>query len=81
MSEKQSILTRRELCVSINHQETSEYPPDYYAPDQEIVYRDESRYTYRTLNERIGRLANALTKTGVGRGGGGGGGGGHGGRV
>ncbi|MEE9911016.1 MAG: fatty acid--CoA ligase [Deltaproteobacteria bacterium] len=42
--------------------------PLIYAPDQEIVYRDESRYTYRTLNERIGRLANALTKTGVGSG-------------
>jgi len=39
--------------------------PLIYAPDQEIVYRDESRYTYRTLNERIGRLANALTKAGV----------------
>ena len=35
------------------------------APDQEIVYRDRSRYTYRTLNERIGRLANALTGLGV----------------
>ncbi len=34
--------------------------PLIYAPDQEIVYRDESRYTYRTLNERISRLANVL---------------------
>jgi len=34
--------------------------PLIYSPDQEIVYRDESRYTYRTLNERIARLANAL---------------------
>jgi fatty-acyl-CoA synthase len=34
--------------------------PLTYSPDQEIVYRDESRYTYRTLNERISRLANAL---------------------
>ncbi|POZ99621.1 long-chain fatty acid--CoA ligase, partial [Pseudomonas sp. MWU12-2312b] len=36
-----------------------------YAPDQEIVYADKLRYTYRTLNERIKRLANALTQAGV----------------
>ena len=30
------------------------------APDQEIVYRDISRYTYRTLHQRIGRLASGL---------------------
>ena len=35
--------------------------PLIYSPDQEIVYRDESRYTYRTLNERIARLANVLS--------------------
>ncbi len=35
------------------------------APDQEIVYRDRSRYTYRTLLERIGRLANGLADLGV----------------
>ena len=34
-------------------------------PDQEIVYRDQLRYTYRTLHERICRLANALTDMGV----------------
>ncbi len=34
--------------------------PLTYCPDQEIVYRDESRYSYRTLNERIHRLANVL---------------------
>ena len=39
--------------------------PLIYAPDQEIVYRDESRYTYRTLNERIHRLANVLENKGV----------------
>jgi len=36
-----------------------------YAPDQEIVYADKLRYSYRTLNERIQRLANALTQAGV----------------
>jgi fatty-acyl-CoA synthase len=36
-----------------------------YAPEQEIVYADKLRYSYRTLNERIKRLANALTKAGV----------------
>ncbi len=36
-----------------------------YAPGQEIVYADKLRYSYRTLNERIRRLANALTNAGV----------------
>lgn len=35
------------------------------APDQEIIYRDKSRYTYRTLRERIGRLASGLHSLGV----------------
>ncbi len=35
------------------------------APDQEIVYRDISRYTYRTLHQRIGRLASGLAGLGV----------------
>ena len=33
-------------------------------PDQEIVYR-ERRHTYRTLHERIGRLANTLSGLGI----------------
>ncbi|UVJ45387.1 fatty acid--CoA ligase [Pseudomonas sp. LS1212] len=36
-----------------------------YAPEQEIVYADKLRYSYRTLNERIKQLANALTNAGV----------------
>ncbi|MGL6244149.1 fatty acid--CoA ligase [Pseudomonas sp.] len=36
-----------------------------YSPDQEIVYADKLRYSYRTLNERIKQLANALTNIGV----------------
>jgi fatty-acyl-CoA synthase len=35
------------------------------APDQEIVYRDLKRYDYRTLRERIGRLASALALLGI----------------
>ncbi len=35
------------------------------APDQQIVYRDKVRLTYRMLNERIHRLANALKLLGV----------------
>ncbi|MBW1846800.1 MAG: fatty acid--CoA ligase [Deltaproteobacteria bacterium] len=35
------------------------------APNQEIVYRDTLRYTYKTLADRIARLANALTTLGV----------------
>ncbi|HSG22930.1 MAG TPA: long-chain-fatty-acid--CoA ligase, partial [Azonexus sp.] len=33
--------------------------------DQEIVYRDNCRFTYREFFQRIGRLANALTHQGV----------------
>ncbi|SOB78292.1 fatty-acyl-CoA synthase [Marinobacter sp. LV10R510-11A] len=36
-----------------------------YAPDQEIVYANRSKYTYTDLIERIHRLANALTDAGV----------------
>lgn len=36
-----------------------------YEASQEIVYRDISRYDYVTFNERICRLANALTNAGV----------------
>lgn len=38
------------------------------AGEQEIVYRDQSRYSYRQFFERISRLANALTELGVGPG-------------
>ena len=36
-----------------------------YERTQEIIYRDISRYDYTTFNERVCRLANALTKAGV----------------
>ncbi|WP_460046883.1 fatty acid--CoA ligase [Pseudomonas sp. S2_H01] len=36
-----------------------------YEKTREIVYRDQSRYSYLTLNERICRLANVLTEAGV----------------
>ncbi|MCV6609890.1 MAG: fatty acid--CoA ligase [Amphritea sp.] len=39
-----------------------------YEPHREIVYGDSVRYNYLTLNERICRLANALTEAGVGAG-------------
>jgi fatty-acyl-CoA synthase len=38
------------------------------APEQEIVYRNSFRYTYRQLHERVKRLANALTSLGIKRG-------------
>jgi fatty-acyl-CoA synthase len=38
------------------------------APDQEIVYRDRQRYSYRDLRARISRLASALSKLGVAQG-------------
>ncbi|HVO66669.1 MAG TPA: fatty acid--CoA ligase [Syntrophales bacterium] len=39
--------------------------PLFFAPDQQIVYRDKVRLTYRMFNERIHRLANALRLLGV----------------
>ncbi len=39
--------------------------PRIHAPDQEIVYRDRFRYTYRDLERRIHRLANGLSRLGV----------------
>lgn len=38
------------------------------APEEEIVYRNQVRLTYRTFNERVHRLASGLAKLGVGRG-------------
>jgi fatty-acyl-CoA synthase len=35
------------------------------AADQEILYRDRSRYTYRTFAGRVGRLASLLQKLGA----------------
>lgn len=35
------------------------------APEEEIVYRDLKRFTYRQFRQRIGRLANMLTTQGV----------------
>jgi len=42
--------------------------PLFFAPDQEIIYRDKVRLTYRKVNERIHRLANGLKKLGVRKG-------------
>src|SRR5258705_6917713 len=41
------------------------HTPSVQSPDQEIVYRDLKRFTYRQIRERIGRLASALSKAGV----------------
>jgi fatty-acyl-CoA synthase len=38
------------------------------SPNQEIVYRDLRRHTYRTFRERIGRLASGLSQIGVDQG-------------
>jgi fatty-acyl-CoA synthase len=42
--------------------------PLIYSPDQEIVYDDKNRYTYRTMVERINRLASGLDTLGVAQG-------------
>lgn len=42
--------------------------PLQVAADQEIVYRDRVRYTYRELEERIAKLANVLVGMDVGHG-------------
>ncbi len=39
--------------------------PMAHAPDQEIVYRDLRRHSYRVFRERIGRLASGLADLGV----------------
>ena len=39
-----------------------------YEPDNEIVYSDVVRYDYRTLYQRICKLANVLTESGIGPG-------------
>ncbi|MFH0823646.1 MAG: fatty acid--CoA ligase [Pseudomonadota bacterium] len=44
------------------------HSPMAYAPDQEIVYRDSFRYTYRDLYKRIHKLASLLSSQGVGPG-------------
>ena len=36
--------------------------PLIYSPQREIVYSNKVRYSYRTLNERIQRLAGGLEK-------------------
>ena len=44
------------------------HSPMTRAPDQEIVYRDLRRRTYREFRERIGRLASGLAEIGVDQG-------------
>ena len=44
------------------------HAPMVRSPDQEIVYRDLRRRTYREFRERIGRLASGLTQIGVDQG-------------
>ena len=39
--------------------------PLVYAPEQEIVYRDLRRHSYREFRERVGRLASGLSEIGV----------------
>jgi fatty-acyl-CoA synthase len=39
--------------------------PLLYSPEQEIIYRDKVRYSYRALYERINRLADGLRGMGV----------------
>ncbi len=44
------------------------HTPMMRAPDQEIVYRDLRRRTYREFRERVGRLASGLNQIGVDQG-------------
>ncbi|WP_321493129.1 fatty acid--CoA ligase [uncultured Desulfobacter sp.] len=39
--------------------------PLIYSPDQEIIYRDLMRYTYKDFGQRVRKLANMLTTLGV----------------
>jgi len=40
------------------------HTPLVQSPDQEIVYRDRKRFTYREIRDRIGRLASASARSG-----------------
>jgi fatty-acyl-CoA synthase len=42
--------------------------PLTYSPDQEIIYRDEARFSYRDLRKRIGQLGSMLDGLGVNQG-------------
>ena len=64
------------MTVRITEKTASAYPyqllikhllrtPMIYSPDQEIVYRDSFRYTYREFGKRVARLANGLESIGV----------------
>src|SRR5271157_3953192 len=44
------------------------HSPMVRSPDQEIVYRDLRRHTYREFRERIGQLASGLSEIGVDQG-------------
>src|SRR6516165_284201 len=44
------------------------HTPIVQTPDQEIVYRDQKRFTYRGIRERIGRIARANSDIIKGRG-------------
>ncbi len=44
------------------------HTPLVYSPDQEIVYRDQLRLTYRDFYRRVNQLANVLANLGVGPG-------------
>src|SRR5208282_4943060 len=44
------------------------HAPMVRSPDQEIVYHDLRRHTYRAFRERIGRLASGLSQIGVDQG-------------
>jgi fatty-acyl-CoA synthase len=41
------------------------HTPLVCAPEQEIIYRDSLRYTYRNLRRRVGQLASSLHRSGV----------------
>jgi acyl-CoA synthetase (AMP-forming)/AMP-acid ligase II len=41
------------------------HTPLVQAPDQQVVYRDRTRFTYREIGDRVGRLASALDTIGV----------------
>ncbi|HEX7075516.1 MAG TPA: fatty acid--CoA ligase [Hyphomicrobiaceae bacterium] len=44
------------------------FAPAVRNPDQQIVYRDLKRLTYRQFHARVAQLANALTSLGIGQG-------------
>ena len=63
MTESQDVTTEAYHYPLLVHQLW--HAPLTHSPEQEIVYADRVRFTYRQLRERVGRLGTLLRGLGV----------------